>query len=248
MKLQLGVVTVTPSLATEAILRALAHADGPVEPLLYENACSVPAVVAQRITSDVNVGVTAGLHGIYSLSDPDPSSILVYMHDDVRIDEQGWDKRVLSAFENPKVGLVGFGGACRLSRTAQRGPFFSNMEDAEKHGARVTRDFSCVAIDGFGFAVRRAFLDQLGGWSSWWPYPHHGYDFGISCQAKRLKWSVRATPIACAHEGSRTARQALYQDGIARDHGGDLNLLRTAYRHLSKVFARELPLQCPNPI
>ncbi len=245
--LQLGVVTATPSLATAAILRALEHARGPVQPLLFENACAVTAVVAARVFVPVNLGVTAGLHGLYEISDPDPESVLVYMHDDVRIDEDGWDERIRARFADPEVGLVGFGGACALGSKGQRGPFFSSMEDAEKHGRRVTADFPCACIDGFGFAVRRRFLDQLGGWTTWWPYPHHGYDFAISCQAKRHGWKVWACPIACAHESSSTARQAIYQDGIAKQYGGDMKLLRTAYRHLGSMFAKELPLACPVP-
>lgn len=248
--LQLGIVTATPALCEAALAAALPLASREIDVLLWENGNTEPvslSIKARRTWVSTNQGVTKGLHGLYEMSDPDPDALLVYMHDDVTLLERGWDARVRARFEDPAVGLVGFGGACLLSADVRRGPFYSSMMDAERHGMRVAHDFECAVIDGFGFAVRRRFLDQIHGWS-WWPFPHHGYDLGLSCMAKRHAWKVWACPVACDHVGARTAAQAVYQDGIAKAYGGDMKLLRAAYTQVRAEFRHELPLTCPAPV
>lgn len=248
--LQLGIVTATPALCEAALGAALPLASGEVDVLLWMNGTAdpvAPSIKARRAWVTKNQGVTRGLHWLYEASDADPDAVLVYMHDDVTLLERGWDARVRARFEDPAVGLVGFGGACSLSAETRRGPFYSSMTDAERHGARVAHDFECAVVDGFGFAVRRRLLDQVGGWS-WWPYPHHGYDLGISCLAKRHAWKVWACPVACAHAGAQTATQSVYKDGVAKAHGGDAALLRAAYTRVRTMFRDELPLACHAPV
>jgi len=54
----------------------------------------------------------AGLAGV--LTDT-PASIIACLHDDVWIEEEGWDQKVLDFFAaNPRCGLLGFGGATGL--------------------------------------------------------------------------------------------------------------------------------------
>src|SRR5438034_11741127 len=85
--------------------------------------------------------------------------ILMYVHDDVMIYEKGWDTRVLNEFEDPGVGVVGFGGALghgtpdlytapyHLPNLARQ-HFLSNMRSAESHGRRFTGERDVSILDG----------------------------------------------------------------------------------------------------
>src|SRR6266536_2017941 len=42
------------------------------------------------------------------------ATVIGYLHSDLYILEHGWDKRVLSEFDDPKVAVVGFVGATGL--------------------------------------------------------------------------------------------------------------------------------------
>lgn len=102
---------------------------------------------------------------------PEKETLLAYLHDDVLCHEQGWDTRVLKEFEDPTVGLVGFGGALRhgtddiyktpyrLQQLARDG-YLSNTDDAEVHGQRFTGECDVAVLDGFALIVRREILDK----------------------------------------------------------------------------------------
>src|SRR3954463_471244 len=86
-----------------------------------------------------NTDVVTAFQHCYQRTD---ESILMYVHDDVVIYEKGWDSRVLRQFDDPRVGVVGFGGALghgqphlyevpyKLSNLARQN-FMSNMRNAE---------------------------------------------------------------------------------------------------------------------
>lgn len=98
-------------------------------------------------------GVQAALFG--------GAQVIACLHDDVRIDESGWDAKVLEYFDrHPQCGLLGFGGAVGLGsddiyqtpydpmQLARQG-FRSNMQDAEAHGKRTTQSQRVACLDGF---------------------------------------------------------------------------------------------------
>src|SRR5262245_53625932 len=97
-----------------------------------------------RNTGENNLGVVRSYQKLYEQC---PEPFLAYIHDDVLCHEGGWDERVLKEFEDPDVGVVGFGGATshgdvniyktpyRLNQLA-RFDYASNTDDAETHGAR----------------------------------------------------------------------------------------------------------------
>jgi GT2 family glycosyltransferase len=140
--------------------------------------------------------------------------IIAYIHDDVMIYEPGWDKRVLAQFEDPTVGVVGFGGALgHGTHNLYIGPyhlpnlarqhFMSNMKDAEKHGQRFTGECDVAVLDGFALFVRRKLLDKWGGWMhegvGYFLYAEH-----LCCEARRQGYRIRLVGVDCEHLGGKT--------------------------------------------
>jgi hypothetical protein len=144
-----------------------------------------------------------------------PEPILGYIHDDVVCEERNWDARVLKEFEDPTVGLVGFGGALghgdpdmyrkpyELCQLARRG-FRSNMASAEVHGERFTGECDVAVLDGFAMFVRRELLDICGGWPIGTDCGYWGYDYFISCITREHGYRIRLVGVAVDHLGGKS--------------------------------------------
>lgn len=140
--------------------------------------------------------------------------VLAYIHDDVIIHDPAWSQRVLAEFEDPKVGLVGFGGALGHGSPALyrdpydyhqlgRSDFMSNMDDAENHGQRFTGARDAAVLDGFTLIVRRKLLERAGGWPVS-TLGYVGYDYWLCCMARRLGYRIRVVGVPCQHIGGQT--------------------------------------------
>ncbi len=145
--------------------------------------------------------------------------IVAYLHDDVLIYDTDWIDRVLPEFDDPKVGVVGFGGAIQHGdleiyrkpyRLQQLGRFGyrSNTRDAETHGERFKGECDVATVDGFAIIVRRSLLNYTGGWPIGSPVGYVGYDYWITLMAKRFGYKVRLVGIDCSHLGGLTAVKA----------------------------------------
>lgn len=219
-------------------------------------------------TSATNLGVPGAMHQLWQLChrlaneqlrdnekiwpsvENNEDHIICYVHDDVTILEDGWDERVMAAFEDKKVGLAGFGGstgigADNIYRKAYeksdlgRINFFSNMENAEANGTRVKKEKPIVWTDGFSMILRRKVLDTINGWS-WWPadIPHHAYDYAIACWVRRLGMTGVLVPCKVEHNGGTTVLREKYQALVddARSHD-------ESHRFVYDTFRDVLPLR-----
>lgn len=141
--------------------------------------------------------------------------IIAYIHDDVILHDEFWHEKVLKEFEDPAVGVVGFGGALghgdpRMYKTPYdyrqlaRREFMSNMRDAEAHGQRFAGSRDCAVLDGFAVIVRREVLDKVGGWPIQTPIGYACYDYWLCCMARRLGYRIRVVGVACDHLGGQT--------------------------------------------
>lgn len=145
------------------------------------------------------------------------SDIIAYIHDDVMIYEKDWDLRVLRQFDDPTIGMVGFGGArghgdprmyqipYELVQLARRG-FMSNMRTAELHGARFAGERDVAVFDGFALFVRRPILEKAGGWpnSDQTGIGYWVYDYWISCEVRRQGFRNRLVGVDCDHLGGKS--------------------------------------------
>jgi len=128
---------------------------------------SLEVVSLHNKTTD-NLGVTGSLQWLYEHT---TASVIAFLHSDLEIFESGWDERVLREFDDPAVGVVGFGGALQLGEDdiyktryqltqLRRIDYRSNTRDAETHGERFTGSCDVATLDGFALAVRRELLDH----------------------------------------------------------------------------------------
>lgn len=181
-------------------------------PLAEQNAVTAPCVWVQYNTLEINHGVVGSYQRLYEVTTAD---VLMFMHDDVIVREKGWDERVLREFDDPTVGVVGFGGAkwhgvpdlykvpYKL-QNLRRGDYLSNVDDAEVHGSRFTDSTEVAVLDGYAIAVRRSLLDRIGGWRSF-RCDFFCYDYSICAAARRCGYSIRVVGVRCHHRGGGTS-------------------------------------------
>lgn len=242
-----------------AICMATMHPPGNVVPDTIMSVCNTTTTEYQlslrRNTYEHNDGVIGSYDAIYR----DPAidaDVLAYIHDDVTIHEKGWDERVLKEFEDPAVGVVGFGGALRhgadeiyripykLQQLA-RFLYRSNVDNAEVHGERFTGECDVAVLDGFALIVRRSLLHRAGGWPVATYPPMHLYDYWICAMAHRLGYRVRVVGIHCQHHGGQTATSAKYQEWANKSAwGSDAQMHEKGHRLFYEDFKDVLPWRC----
>jgi GT2 family glycosyltransferase len=163
-------------------------------------------------TPDDNLGVTGSLQWLYEHT---TAPVIAFLHSDLEIFEPGWDARVLKEFDDPKVGLVGFGGGLQHGSTdiykipyalgqLARFDYRSNTTDAEQHGERFVESCEVAVLDGFALILRRELLDRVGGWPVK-ELPFHCYDYWAAIATHKLGYSVRLVGIKCQHWGGSTS-------------------------------------------
>lgn len=198
--------------------------------------------------------VPAYAQGVRQALDRTPVSAVLCLHDDLLIEEQDWDLKVLDALDRG-VRFGGFGGAVTLGaeniyRTPYdpmqlaRGGFVSNMRDAEAHGVRSTVKQPCVCFDGYSqlgtsdwFGAAWNELERLG-------FKHHAYDSALGCLARRARVKAgELIPVACHHYGGRTAVLNTDYHAWAKQYGGDAGLWDESHRIMYDAFKHELPLR-----
>jgi len=260
----LGIVTATTDRirAQLAIDSWRAHANRPVRLLVVENGETSPTGYLGTVRA-FRVGVER------MLADEPNADPIACLHDDVEIEEEGWDEVVTRAFRrHPEVGLLGFGGAVGLGadelydapydpmQLARIG-FRSNLVDAETHGVRSLLAEEVVCLDGFSQIGRQAFWagadaprGELRGVPPWryldeHGFVHHFYDGALGCLARRLGWRVYYVPVRCRHWGGQTAvGDPGYQRWAAQQiEGGDRGFWEHAHRLGYDLFRDVLPLR-----
>ena len=210
-----------------------------------------PDVIVRRNTPEDNLGVIGSYQWIYE--NADDADVIAYLHDDVECKEKNWDQRVMREFEDPSVGVVGFGGAPRHGhpdlykvpyklQNLARYNYRSNVTDAEVHGERFTGSCDVAVIDGFAIVARRVLLDCCGGWPVDRYPPHHNYDYWICAMAHRHGYRVRMCGIRCHHRGGGTAIGTAYHEWCKTTKwGSDVAMHEAGHRLIYEDFRDVLP-------
>jgi GT2 family glycosyltransferase len=225
---------------------------------VYNNTTTFVGSTFHLNTFKVNDGVIGSYDKMYrdEATDVAAADVLAYIHDDVTVYEKGWDARVLKEFEDPEVGVVGFGGALRHGadkiyktrydyRQLARYLYKSNVDDAEVHGERFAGACDVAVVDGFAIAVRRSLLDRCGGWPVDTYPPMHLYDYWVCAMAHRLGYRVRVVGVRCQHHGGQTATSAQYQEWANNSvWGSDAKMHEKGHRLFYEDFRDVLPWRC----
>lgn len=213
------------------------------------------------IRNDENVGVSKALNQGWSVSKEGDyyADYIFYSHNDVIINQKGWDTElyhwlaVIEQNENVKTGVIGFGGAPTLGShdiykteyniwQLARFGFFSNMQEAEVHGRRMTERIEpCAVLDGFSLIVNRELLELVGGFDAV-NYPiHHMYDNDICLEALKNGFVNFVLAIDVHHKGGMTAVHSDYAEW-AKPYGGDTQIHADAHVNFYEKWRAFLPV------
>jgi len=202
--------------------------------------------------SETNRGVLASMQEGYERA---AQKVIAFIHDDTIIHEEDWDVRIEAEFNDPSVGVVGFGGALQHGdpdiykvpyRLQQLGRSYyrSNTDDAELHGERFTGSCDVATLDGFALFVRKELLDKAKGFPVNELPPHHSYDYYTTLVAWRHGYRVRLCGIKCYHRGGLTAVSPEYATWASKTKwGSDAEMHTQGHRWLYDEFVDVLPVR-----
>jgi hypothetical protein len=170
---------------------------------------------------------------------------IAFLHDDIEIHDQDWVSKVENFFAgNPRIGMIGFGGAIGLGtddiykrpydlHQLARIDFVSNMVDAEAHGRRSTEPVQVAVLDGFIQIIRTKAYEEVGGWKRVKDLgvTFHCYDTAMACLLHAAEWETWMLPISCTHLGGRTSTTPEYDEWLRKQGiNGDLEVHQAAHR------------------
>lgn len=179
------------------------------------------------------------------------ADVIAFFHSDLIIHEKGWDSWLLREFKDESVAVAGFCGAKRLGhedlyrvpyRLEQlaRAGVRSNLSDAEAHGARSAGACDVAVLDSMAIVVRRAFLQQIGGWRACeLPNNPHCTDLWICAMAARYRRRVRFLGVSCTH---RSGGKGSVGTNWLDERGGDAQMHRDAHARIYDTCRDVLPI------
>lgn len=241
------------------------HAGEPLQIILIDNGSpdlfplrDVPSRAGNHVTYLRNPENLGTLESLRQALDAATEPVLVHMHNDVLIHEDGWDRRIREAFEaDPQLALAGFFGAPTVGPDGGRVGAHSNMVGLEwgsawtPHGAHLTDLAPACIFDSLCMIWRVAALRQIGIPDDY--PPHHWYDRLLSVRTIDAGWHAATIGIAFDHAGSLThgkpeTQWHAFADRWCRAHGidpGD-NSDHAVYHYGETLFVetygRRLPL------
>lgn len=151
--------------------------------------------------------------------------VVAYFHNDMMIREEGWDQRIIAAFDkDPKLALTGFLGSNEIDGAGGRGLGTSSSymgfeyetgwaSKAEIHGRRIVGIEAAAVLDHCSMIFRICMLKQLPAQEASGLAPHHFYDRILSCEVLERDWHIAMVGIQCDHFGGGTGLCKVPHDG-----------------------------------
>lgn len=228
---------------TRACLESLRSTTVPFELCVVDNASSdgteayfrrFPLAYPLRYArSAENVGLIRALNTGARMTG---GELVCFLHNDTEMREGQWLARLRDAVTGgDRVGLAGLYGARRLradGRYAGR-TIVSSLEGAPPLPAPVTE---VAAVDGVCLFLRRALLDQVGGFDEGYGF-FHGYDRDLSFAVREAGQRCVVVGAPFLHRGGGT-RTGL---GAPRRPPQDLAERRTALARFAAKWRHRLP-------
>src|SRR5262249_29775600 len=155
--------------------------------------------------NDDNAGLIRALNQGARLATGD---VLCFLHNDTELREPAWLERLAAALDGGRVGLAGVYGGRRLRRGGRYGG--RSIVDCLRGGpAAAAPGGRGGAGDGVCLCLRRALLQELGGFDEGYGF-FHGYDRDLSFAVRErgLRCVVVDAPFVHRGGGTRTAERA----------------------------------------
>ncbi len=246
MRGYMGISVLLPAVDAHAITEAaivslLENAADPenVEIIIYDNASKVPYVASTYCDNDWCNKIIVrrnelNVAGYGALLDTMPQfthDIILWMHNDVKVHEFGWDKRIIAEFDkDPLLGIAGFFGAYGVADNGGRIGSMGNMLGKEwgtpqhMHGQVMTETYPAVVFDALAMIINRTLFNAL------------DKPDGIPVH----HWNDRILPLLFVLQGYHALTI-----GIAFDHKGGVSSLGNSYRELAERWSNEnnIPFQ-----
>ena len=155
--------------------------------------------------NDDNAGLIRALNQGARLATGD---VLCFLHNDTELREPAWLERLTAALDDGRVGLAGLYGVRRLRRDG-RYVGRTIVHCLEGGPALSAPMVEVAAVDGVCLCLRRALLQELGGFDEGYGF-FHGYDRDLSFAVRErgLRCVVVDAPFVHRGGGTRTAERA----------------------------------------
>lgn len=207
------------------------------------------------LTPESNLGVPLSFKMAAMAAEGD---IIVYIHNDVYIHEQGWDARIQHEFDSkPNLGMAGFFGAPWVAPTGGRGNSMSNMlgliggSKASDHGLPFEGEYPAVVLDGCAMIFRASMMGVIGFDNL---PPHHWYDRIWPLVMIYRGYDVETIGIAFDHDTGQTAGKKQYHESgrewledygyeVRDDIGIDQQIYDAGLEIFNQDWAWRLPLE-----
>lgn len=180
-----------------------------------------------------NVGLISALNQGARLA---AGAVVCFLHNDTEMREPAWLERLVAALgDGRRVGLAGLYGARRVRRDGRYvgRTIVHCLEGGPGLAAPVVE---VAAVDGVCLCLRRALLDEIGGFDEGYGF-FHGYD-------RDLSFAVRERGLACVvvdarfvHRGGGTRTGERAPVAAAED----LEQRRQAMARFAQKWRRRLP-------
>lgn len=192
---------------------------------------AISRVQLNYIRNEQNPGIIVTFNQAVDKASTD---IICFIHSDVLLQEEGWERKIENAFDNdPHLGLAGLLGAGGVGYDGGRMGTVSNMRGDEwgkcschqlvsmHHGNFSTGISAAAVLDGVGLFFRRACFDQIRhSTDALDPEvrpPHHWYDRNLTLYAITRGWHVSVIGVGFDHWSGATANTSEKYRTTARE-------------------------------
>jgi GT2 family glycosyltransferase len=193
------------------------------------------------IENDNNTSVIASLNKAWRVVETD---VVCFLHNDTDFPDPTWLAKLLTALDDPTIGMSGLFGAKRMRRG---GRFVGRtIVHSLAEGPTVRPGGEDVAvIDAVCMCLSRRLLEEIGGLDERYGF-YHGYDKDLSLAVRERGLRCRVVHAPFHHHGGGTRTREFRRDPERERR--DIVLRDAAIRHLMAKWGHRLPTDArPTP-
>jgi glycosyltransferase involved in cell wall biosynthesis len=238
-----------PALGQQALLAkciSLLHANQhniDTKLFVIDNGSQIPLTshYAEVIRNEENKGMVGSLRQAVEHTD---AEVIVYLHSDMFIHEEGWDRQIAVAFEaDHQLAALGVVGAIQADADGGRSGVVCAFRDGEKHGKLPEKKITPVALlDGCFCAYRTSFLRELD-FDQFEENGYFFYDKDISLTLTMKSLHVAVIDLDCVHIGGQTSCREEFTDSLASKGENHGTIYATSENRYLRKWGKALPVR-----